>query len=156
MKLERKRNKKMFLLIVVFVFVSAQHPVLAGLSSAVGAGAGDSQLFIGNETHFFLVFRDGSNAERCPSAASRVEVHIEGPDGAEAGFSSAACSEGEMRFAWQPCLVGWHTLRAALDGASLQNVPRTFWVSGEKPSTVVVESGAPAATFDFNGLMRGT
>jgi hypothetical protein len=45
----------------------------------------------------------------------------------------------------------------AVDGLAVQNVPATVWVaSGGDSTRTVIEQGGPAASFDFEGLMRGT
>ena len=150
------------LLVLLATLCAGQRDVvIAGLSYVVGAGVGDQGfLFRGKESPFSLITRVSStSATGAPCLdVSRIQVTIMGPQGQLAGWRFAApCVNGEYELAWTPCLWGWHTVAVAVDGVSVQNAPVTVWVAGSGgTATTVIEQGAPAASFDFDGLMRGT
>ena len=135
--------------------------IVAGLSSARGAGVGDfGSIPVGNATSFIVITEmiNGAAALCLPYPASCLSITIVNEFGQLVAWTySQPCVDGIYSLDWTPTVAGWHTVTVLVDGLRISTSPQSVYVRPcSKDPKVVYEDGPDTEiVFYFEDMLKG-
>jgi Filamin/ABP280 repeat/Calponin homology (CH) domain len=123
--------------------VAAKPSIVAGQSTAEGAGLEDDENVNTKETGFTVTARD-KHGDQVPEGNANVGVEIAGPNGA-VGAAITDNGDGTYDVRYTPADAGAHRVTVTIDGEPIKDSPRTVSI---KPNVVTSQCTAEGPGVD--------